>query len=78
MSRARPEDSHEFTVRRIRPSAEQRNSATVFVTEADIAIEVDWLLAGMKGLARIEIADRPAWWVVSHGALDRLRMGFWL
>lgn len=76
--RARPEDRHELTLRRVLPSAEQREGATVYVAEADIAFQVDWLLAGMEGVAVVEVGGRPAWWVVFHDALDSLRMGFWL
>jgi hypothetical protein len=77
-SYARPEETHAFTIRRVRPSAEQRDGRTVYVVEAAIEFELDWRLAGMEGIARVESGDKPAWWVVFHGALDRMRLNFWL
>ena len=77
-SHARPEESHDFAISRILPTAAQRDSATVYVAEAEIAFELEWLLAGMEGLARVETGNRPAWWIVFHGALDRMRLNYWL
>jgi len=77
-SHARPEETHEFAISRIRPSAEERDKAIVYVVEAAVDFELDWILAGMEGVARIESGNKPAWWVVFHGALDRMRLNFWL
>jgi hypothetical protein len=32
----------------------------------------------MEGIARVESGHKPAWWVVFHGALDHVRLNFWL
>jgi len=77
-SHARPEETHGFTISRVRPSAEQRDNVTVYVVEATIDSELDWRLAGMEGIARVESGNKPVWWIVFHGALDRMRLNFWL
>ncbi len=75
---ARPEAPQPFELTRVRPRAEVKDGRNVFIAEADMVPEVDWMRPGMEGIAKVDLGPRPVWWVALHGILDRLRMSYWL
>jgi len=77
-SLARPEEGHDFQLQAIEPSARTQGGNNVFVAEADAELEDAWMRAGMQGLAKIEIGERVAWWVLFHRAEDWFRLHLWL
>ncbi|MBN2447345.1 MAG: HlyD family efflux transporter periplasmic adaptor subunit, partial [Phycisphaerae bacterium] len=77
-SNARPEQTEAFRLTRVRPSAEIRNTANVFVAEADAGLSADWLRPGLQGTAKLTCGRRPVWWVTLHKVIDYLHMTFWL
>jgi hypothetical protein len=77
-SYARPEKVRTFRVSRVLGAAEVRDSRNVYVTEADISAEGDWMRPGMEGIAKIRIGPRPVWWIALHRVIDYVRINFWL
>ena len=75
---ARPEESQDFRLLRIRPSSESREMRNTFVAEACAAIPYAWMRPGMEGTARIRIGSRRVWWIALHGTIDFLRLKLWL
>lgn len=75
---SRPEDSFDFLIERIAPSAESINGQNVFTVEAGCELPAGWARSGMEGFASIDTAERAPAWIVSHRALDFLRLHFWL
>ena len=73
-SLARPEDVHDFELSHLEPSAHARDGENVFTAEADAELEDAWMRAGMQGLAKIEVGERPVWWVLFHRFEDWVRM----
>ena len=74
---ARPETTAPLRLLRIRPQAETPGQANVYVAEAETQVEFAWLRPGMEGVAKIHIASRPVWWILSHRAVDAVRMRIW-
>jgi multidrug resistance efflux pump len=77
-SHARPEQPQPFELTRVRPSAEVRGGQNVYVAEARIADEAEWIRPGMEGMAQVEAGPRRVWWVLLHRAIDAMRLRFWL
>lgn len=75
---ARPESVIEFRVLRVHPAATPLDGANRVLVEAEASAPLEWLRPGMQGVARIEVGDRPVWWVALHRLLDALRLGFWI
>ena len=75
---ARPEERHECTLTRVLPHAEERRGRTVFIAEADLPGNQEWLRPGMEGVARIEIGRRSVFWVLTHDPIEAMRRNFWL
>jgi biotin carboxyl carrier protein len=74
---ARPEETIEFTVKRIRPQAEIREEANTFVIEADVENVEGWLRPGMEGTGKITVGRKPLGWILTHRIVDWLRMKLW-
>lgn len=74
---ARPEQTIDFAVKRIRPQAEVRDEKNTFVIEADVTNDERWLRPGMEGTAKIGIDDRPIGWILTRGIVNWFRMTFW-
>ena len=60
------------TIRRVRPQAELRDHANVFVAEVDLDNHDHLLRPGMKGHGRIRTVVRPLVWNLFHRAWYRL------
>ena len=75
---ARPEQSHPFSITRIRPSAEIVNESNVYVAEVEMIMPAGWIRPGMEGTSKVYAGARPVWWVTFHRLIDYLRMTLWL
>ncbi len=75
---AQPEKSHQIYLLRFAPVASQREGKNVFLVEASAEFQGDWVRAGMRGMARVEIGPRPVWWVLLHSPIDYLRIKLWI
>lgn len=74
---ARPENDEQLSITRIAPAATSRDGRNVLVVEAAASRPEEWLRPGMEGVARIEVGERPVWWVLSHQAIDWLALHVW-
>jgi len=77
-SYARPEDVRNFSVSRVTASAEVRGNSNVYIAEADISAQGDWMRPGMEGIAKLQIGRRPVWWITLHRVIDYVRINLWL
>ena len=77
-SNARPEVTQPFKLARVRPSSEIRNAENVYVAEANVVVNSEWMRPGMEGVAKVRIGQRKVWWITLHRVLDYLRLNFWL
>jgi multidrug efflux pump subunit AcrA (membrane-fusion protein) len=74
---ARPEETIEFQVERVRPQAEIRDEMNTFIVEAAIQNTEKWLRPGMEGTAKIGVDRKPLGWILTHKLVDWLRMKLW-
>lgn len=75
---AKPEQTTQMTVVRSRPISEVREGKVVYVVDAGFESAATWIRPGMQGVARIDLGDRPVWWVASFRVIDYLRLHYWL
>lgn len=73
-----PDQSIPFTIDWVGGAAQVVDGKNVFVAEAELESQADWMKAGMKGVGRISAQRKAVWWVTTHGLLDYLHMKFWL
>ncbi len=75
---ARPDQTIACTVQRIEPSAQAVNGQSVYVARARVTSNAAWTLAGMDGIATLDVGRRQVWWVALHRMIDYLRLHFWV
>ncbi len=75
---AAPGDKLAFEIESIAPAAEIRDGRNVFVAKARVTNAPIPVRAGMEGTARIQIDDRPVWWLATRRLADFIRLRFWL
>lgn len=75
---AAPGDRLSFAIESIAPAAEIRDGRNVFVAKARVTDAPIPVRAGMEGTARIEIDERPVWWLATRRLADFIRLRFWL
>jgi len=63
---------------RVRPAAEPRNGKNVFVGEVELDRDAAWIRNGMAGVARLDLGDRPVWWILSHRMINVMARWWWL
>ena len=77
-SHSRPETPGHTTLARIAPAAVQREGSPVFLGEATLPDDLDWLRPGMEGVASIDAGEKPNWWIATHRIIDTARLNFWI
>jgi hypothetical protein len=77
VAKARPETEIPFTVTKIRPVSESKESTTYFVIEGEVENTEGWLRPGMEGAASIEIGPRRCGWVLIRRLWNWLRFKIW-
>jgi len=75
---ARPDEPIDCRVERLAPTATVLDGETVYVTRARVADDATWKLAGMDGVATIQVGRRPVWWITLHRFIDFVRLHFWI
>jgi len=66
-----------FNVTKITPVSSSSDGRTFFRVEAQLSEAYEHLQPGMEGIAKVNIGDRKLMWVLTHSALERLRLLFW-
>jgi hypothetical protein len=74
---ARPELNHSFDLGLIEYSAQPKDGSNVFVGEAKVEVNADWIRPGMAGVARVEVGERRPWWIAVH-RIKRWLWQWWL
>ncbi len=72
-----PDRSLRFTVRRIVPVATSAQERNYFEVEAALDEPAANLRPGLSGVARIGAGERSLAWIVTHRALNWLRLAIW-
>lgn len=62
---------------RITPVAVAADGRNYFEVEARFDEQIDELRPGLEGVAKLDVGQRPAYWVVGHRAYDWLRLAVW-
>jgi hypothetical protein len=75
---ARPDESTQCEIIQVQPSTEPRNGKNIFLAEASVEGNPEWMRMGMEGVATIEVGNRTLWWVCLHRMIDFLRLNCWL
>ena len=67
------------TVERVQPTATVVEGKHVFLARARLTnAGAPWNLAGMEGVATLEVGPRRVWWVTLHRVVDFVRLHFWV
>ncbi|QDS90145.1 multidrug resistance protein MdtN [Rosistilla ulvae] len=73
-----PDQSIPFKIDWVGGAAQVVEGKNVFIAEAELESQTDWMKSGMKGVGRIAAQRKAVWWVTMHGLVDYLHMKFWL
>lgn len=75
---ARPEITSPMRIVQINAASQVEQGQNVFAAEAEFeGSPPKWLRAGMTGVARVEVGQRPVWWVWAHRVIDSVRLQLW-
>ena len=75
---SRPDLTFPIRVERVEPAAVAESEGNIFLVRADFAESgTAWWRPGMSGLAKVEAGRRSIFWVLTHRAIDFLRMRLW-
>jgi multidrug efflux pump subunit AcrA (membrane-fusion protein) len=77
-TKARPDVTLDFTVKKIRPMSEVREQENVFVIEADVRNTDQWLRPGMEAAANISTGEHNITWVVTRKLINWFRLKFFI
>jgi multidrug resistance efflux pump len=75
---ASPDQPVSCTVDRVEPAAQVVEGKHVFLARAQLRGNATWNLAGMDGVANLDVGPRRVWWVALHRVVDFLRLHFWI
>ncbi len=75
---ARPGEPVSFKIVRVRPSSEPLEGKNVFIAEASVAGNPNWMRSGMEGVAQIDVGERRVWWVALHRLINFVRLNLWV
>jgi RND family efflux transporter MFP subunit len=75
---AMPADSVPFTVARVTPVATSGDGRNGFEVQATLAASGGPLRPGLQGVAKIEVGERSAAWLLGHRIVDWLRLHLWI
>lgn len=78
---ALPERSFDLVVERVMPVAQAQEGRNLFEAEARLetgsAAPLEALRPGLQGMAKLQAGERPLYWLMSHRAVDWLRLQWW-
>lgn len=76
--KSRPEQTFNFRTESISPTAIVKNQENVFPVRGEFSRKTpNWFRPGMTGLAKIYAGKKTLWWILSHQAIDFLRLKLW-
>lgn len=76
--RSRPEIGFPVQITRVNPASTVKDQKNVFLARAELSNQVPtWFRPGMTGVAKINAGNRTFWWIISHRAIDFLRLKLW-
>ena len=71
-----PDRAWEASLSALRPRAEVRDGANVFISETGLPNTAQLLKPGMRGVAHVDAGRKPLGWVLFHRPLEKLQI--WL
>lgn len=74
---AQPEHPLRFVTRRIVPVAATSEGRNFFEVEASLQDKLPELRPGLSGVAKVDAGSRSIGWLLSHRAVDWLRLAWW-
>lgn len=75
---SRPDLGFPIRIERVEPSALAESEGNIFLVRADFSESgTAWWRPGMSGLAKVDTGRRSILWVLTHRAIDFLRMRLW-
>lgn len=75
---ARPGYRCALSVTEVAPAAEPTPDGVVIAAKASMDQPSHWIKPGMTGTARLNLGERPVWWIGFHRAIDAVRLRFWI
>lgn len=76
--KSHPENDYSFVSERISPTATVKEQENTFPVRGEFTDEVpSWFRPGMTGVAKIYAGKKTLWWILSHQAIDYLRLKLW-
>lgn len=66
-----------FAVGKVTPVSTAKEGANYFRVEATLDQAPGNLRPGMEGIGKIEVGERPLWWILGHSFTDWLRLKLW-
>jgi len=76
--KSRPDYVYRFKTERISPTATVKDQENTFPVRGEFVYKVPgWFRPGMTGIAKIFAGQKTLWWILSHQAIDYLRLKLW-
>ncbi|MGN7614440.1 HlyD family efflux transporter periplasmic adaptor subunit, partial [Magnetococcales bacterium HHB-1] len=75
---SRPHLTFSLVVNQITPVSTTKDEGNVFQLRAQFNdAPASWWRPGMRGVAHIDIEERPIFWILTHRVMDYFRLLFW-
>lgn len=76
--KSRPDYVYRFRTERISPTATVKDQENTFPVRGEFVRQTPaWFRPGMTGVAKIFAGKKTLWWILSHQAIDYLRIKLW-
>lgn len=76
--KSRPDSVYRFKTERISPTATVKDQENTFPVRGEFIDGVpSWFRPGMTGISKIYSGKKTLWWILSHQAIDYLRLKLW-
>ena len=78
LTNAQPDDLRPIKLTQVHFSSDVIEGKNVFVVEANLqGAPPRWVKAGMKGVSRVNVGQKPEWYILFSRPIDAARMFFW-
>ncbi|MCQ2055746.1 MAG: efflux RND transporter periplasmic adaptor subunit [Fibrobacter sp.] len=76
--KSRPDYVYRFRTERISPTASVKEQENTFAVRGEFTRQTpSWFRPGMTGIAKIFAGKNTLWWILSHQAIDFIRLKLW-
>ncbi|MBI9017043.1 MAG: HlyD family efflux transporter periplasmic adaptor subunit [Phycisphaerae bacterium] len=75
---ARPDIVSELAIQQVAPGATIDQEKNIYICQANIDMDQQWVKSGMEGTAKIQIGPRKPWWIFTHKIIDYIHLNLWL